>query len=303
MALTIAALPLVAGIIGVVIDAIFVGFQYQSIASTVVNTVLSPLFFSCAAFVALAFIKPVWVDGPVAALAAPVLIAAGIGGAVLIAYEYISSAIQAVVNGATYSANLGSVIGSVIWYAILLGLGAAVTRARLWRVELAAGAPARHAQVVNALIVAGIVLVEPIVTTILSSLSNLQYGGFSPVFIGTVVLKSVLFALVTLLVLLVIRPLAAMNTVANVLVGVATIAGIGLVVEMILVVILGVLEGSLGHFFGYTIISSVWLIIECSAVAALALLVLLAVRGQRVLTGRAPRVQAVPPSGPAGTGW
>lgn len=291
-ALMVAALPAAIGLLGFATDLFAQGLQPGGVVSAFFNTLLGPIVFAAVAAVSLAFIKPVRLDGPLSVVATPVLIAAGIGAVALIIFRYIYAAVlSAIDSGVAHSPNIASVIATAISYTVLLALAAVFLRSRLWGAELAAGAPAPHDQAISALIVAGVVLIEPIVITTLSSVFLLQYGMLFSV-VGLTVVKSILFAGVTFIVLMFVRPLFKIGTLPGALAAVGIIAALGLVVELIVTVIVGIVDDNMDHFFSYTIISAVWQVVERSLVAALALLVVLAVRGQRVLMGRVPRPQA-----------
>ncbi|TQO22399.1 hypothetical protein [Paramicrobacterium agarici] len=295
VALLIAAFPAGMALLNVLISLFSFGMRFDDVLLAIFGELLPTLLFAGAAFLSLAFIKPAQLNGPVAALAVPVLIAGGIGGALLVIYRYLYATIRtlAIDGGSSYGVNLGAVVGNLISLTLVLALGAVIVRGRRWSGELAAGVPDRRNVVPPALIIAAAVLVDAVVVSVLSVGMLLVHGHFVQLVI--IVLRAVLCAAAAFVVLAAIWPLSKISSLGRGLVAGVIAGGVSLVLALILDLIVGAVQGSLEFFFPYTVVSSLWTVIDAAVVVALGTLVVLAVRGQRVFTGRAPQ--------PAQPGW
>lgn len=261
------------------------GFGLEGIVIALFENLVPQCMFAAGAFVSLAFVKPPRLDRSVKVLIVPLLIAGGIGAVVHLVYRLIYLGIRsAFEHGPAHSINVGSLVSNVILLTIAVALGAVILRARLWKGELVTGASARQNTVVDALIIAGLVVAEFVVTGLFTGLFYVftPYGGFN-VF-GTELLRGVFVGGAVLLVLAVIRPLSRVRSISSVIVTALIVVGASFVVMAILQVIMLAIEGMLQHVFYYVFFLILWGALDTGILVALAIFVILALRGERVAT-------------------
>lgn len=265
------------------------GFGLEGIVIALFENLVPQCMFAAGAFVSLAFVKPPRLDRSVKVLIVPLLIAGGIGAVVHLVYRLIYLGIRsAFEHGPAHSINVGSLVSNVILLTIAVALGAVILRARLWKGELVTGASARQNTVVDALIIAGLVVAEFVVTGLFTGLFYVftPYGGFNVfgMYFGTELLRGVFVGGAVLLVLAVIRPLSRVRSISSVIVTALIVVGASFVVMAILQVIMLAIEGMLQHVFYYVFFLILWGALDTGILVALAIFVILALRGERVAT-------------------
>lgn len=301
-ALIMAAFPAGMGVVLMLSAFVNYGFGLDGLVIALFENLLMQCVFATGAFVVLAFVKPPRLDRSVRALTAPVLIAGGVGTVALLVYWLIYLGIRSPLDhGVTHSLNVGGLLANAILLTVALALGAVLVRARLWPGELATGASARQNTTIDALIIAGLVLVEFIVPGILTGLFYLFMGGAGGFFgivafgsyFGPEVLRGVLVSGVVLVVLAVIRPLSRVRSMSSVIVTALVVVGASFGVMVVVQLIVLAVEGTLHDVFFYVFFTLLWAAVDTGILVALAMFVILALRGERALTG-ARGAQSVP---------
>ncbi|MCW4456920.1 hypothetical protein [Microbacterium sp. MPKO10] len=238
------------------------------------------LLFALAAFVSLAFLKPVPHTRPFTEGLAPVLVAGGIGFVVSAAFELISE-IFASLGGEEFRLNIGSLISTSIVFTLVLALGAFAVRARYQARELSEGVPTRSTLILVALVVAA-TLVEAVVVWLLPVLAR---GDFGTVFadIWLPATRGVMFAAAAFVAIVLLRPVTRIHALSDVLILTLVGGALGYVAIVIFEFIRDAVQGELEFFFPGVFINSLIYALDGAAVLALSVLVVLALRGQRVL--------------------
>lgn len=239
------------------------------------------LLFALAAFVSLAFLKPVPHTRPFTEGLAPVLVAGGIGFVVSAAFELVSE-IFASLGGEEFRLNIGSLISTSIVFTLVLALGAFAVRARYQARELSEGVPTRSTLIPVALVVVAATLVEAVVVWLLPVLAR---GDFGTVFadIWLPATRGVMFAAAAFVAIVLLRPVTRIHALSDVLILTLVGGALGYVAIVIFEFIRDAVRGELEFFFPGVFINSLIYALDGAAVLALSVLVVLALRGQRVL--------------------
>ncbi|QPZ38849.1 hypothetical protein [Paramicrobacterium chengjingii] len=274
----IVVIAIVDTVLGIVKLTIAFGPDFSPILYTFIPTVL----FALAAFLSLAFIKPVPLRQPVAAVAVPLLIAGGIGFIVLIVMQIIFATFDSM-SGRPFTLNLGSVIATTLIYTLVLTCGALFARANSQAQELRAGVPVGQSSIPAALFVAGVATAESAIVTLLFSLGLIDFAMVLP-WVGLALLRGAFFGVGVFLTVAFIRPLARNRGTADVAIGAVISGALGYAAMLLFGIAASLFQGGLGHFFAFTVFEMMVNAIDGMAVVALSILALLAWRGQRVLT-------------------
>lgn len=264
-------------ILGVIKLSIAFGPALWPLLSTFVPGVL----FAVVAFVVLAFLKPIPLNRPVAAVAVPLLIVCGIGFGVLLVFQVIFATIQSL-DGGQFPLNIRGVVITAFVYTLVVGCGALFSRARFHAHELGVGATVSSSTIFSALIIAGVVLAESVIVSLLMSLGGINFVQILT-WVGLSFLRGGVFAAAVFVILAFIRPLSRIRTIADVVISASIATVLGLVLDIIFGIVEATIQSGLDFYFPFTFFESVVRAIDLLAIIALAILVLLAWRGQRAL--------------------